>query len=51
MILEGEMQCETMHWTKGDTVFFPAQRDVAIEVAAGSHWVQCHLPIGQERLA
>ena len=51
MILEGEMRCASMRWTKGDTVFFPAQRDVTIEVAAGSRWVHCHLPIGQERLA
>ena len=38
-------------WKKGDTVFFPANRDVAIEVGAGSHWVHCHLPFGQERFA
>lgn len=51
MILEGEMQCASMRWKKGDTVFFPASRDVAVEVAAGSHWVHCHLPFGQEHLA
>ena len=51
MVLEGEMQCESMRWKKGDTVFFPANRDVAIEVGAGSHWVHCHLPFGQERFA
>ncbi len=51
LLLEGEMQCESMSWKKGDTVFFPAVRDVQIEVTAGSRWVHCHIPFGQERLA